>query len=903
MGLLINIFSQGSAYGATGDEDSFFLKVHRPVKIVGNSIPNRGAYFLVKISQSGRQSAHRVELQTEIQGDDPSAWDVNLSDDKVLFLPSPGARTKYVLLTVRAGKDVNEGDSLRIKIIGVNGEEEQNVVIRVTMDSYHPALEPTQYKDWTREEAEKVFFGESLQWDVTLANLGKERDRVQVSAQAPQGWDVQITDGSGPGTKGDSSAIFTISGEAIRPTKNMIDFKLFVNPPADWPKYSPAKITVTAQSLGADKEESASLELSAIKGGLLITASDMDGPWPHPHRLNPGAKTTYILQITNIFDQEKEVELSLDGTVPSGWTCNISPTAATTLQPGQEAEARIEIRAPQEAEPGTELTTRVIASTSTGEQDGVTVSCQVTQKKKVYFVAIDALSYEYLDLNRAGTGKGGTGDWLMPNIHAFMERSSSYSETYVHLPSATDMNHMTNISGSMSGTEGLHSVAAYYYGRDEDGHMVIKDPTHDDLRWGEEGEPVLSMYDVAKNQAYGGDAGAFNAVISGKGWVAELMRDTNGVLDRVAQGQAVPFYLEKPKSYLMGDPPSDEDAAADPDFKWPLGHIIGSRPGMFPDDRWVMEGALRIIENEDPDVFYILMAEVDDGQHMMGTAWDLEEWLDQGTESTWDDISRINPFATREGTLDTVREADYNFGLFLDFLEHRGTRDDVYIVLTADHGQVTHLPKGIDYKEILNKKGITEGENYATIAASAIGFIYDSEPETAERIEEILQKVKRYNRETERRENPFIVLNREEMRTGIDTYTGEAVTSPDELYSIWYAEFPVEDNSKQRWPDLFIFAREHWQIPVYGGELFNLGLKVDFCIPEAPLLVGGHGGTESQHIPLVMSGPGIKAGYVNDTEKIMNSTIAPTIYQLNGWSCPANVDGEPILSCLEGAGE
>ena len=72
--------------------------------------------------------------------------------------------------------------------------------------------------------------------------------------------------------------------------------------------------------------------------------------------------------------------------------------------------------------------------------------------------------------------------------------------------------------------------------------------------------------------------------------------------------------------------------------------------------------------------------------------------------------------------LDIVREADHNFGRFIDFLEQRGTLDDVYIVLTADHGQVTHLPKGIDYKRILREAGISEaeGDRYTTIGASAV---------------------------------------------------------------------------------------------------------------------------------------------------------------------------------------
>ena len=901
--VLVLGLTQAGAYGAALEEDSFSLKVNRPVRSLGSSILNRKTTFLVQVSQCGHRPARNVAMRAELEGDDSSSWDVSLSNDRAAFLPGPRLKSDYLLLNVEAGEGVDEGDVLKVKVIGESDDEVHEVVVEVLADSFHPVLEPTLFKDWRREKAEKLFIAEAPHWNLTLANLGQERDRIQVSVDAPQGWTARVSGVSG--VEGESSAIFSLAGEARLSGRNTIDVDVTLIPPTDWPKNVATPITVTAQSLGAAGEPPASVNLTATKGGFLVTASDLDGGSPRAHNLNPGKATTYILQLTNVFSETKSVDLSVDSVLPAGWTYSIEPSETIAIQPGEQVEARLEVESPRDAPIGSGPTLTVTAEAATGEEDSVVVACRTTEKRKVYFVAIDALNQEYLELNRAGTGKGSDGDWLMPNIHAFMEQGSSYSEAYVHLPAATDMNHLTNISGSMPGTEGLHSVAGYYFGLDENGHMVVHDPSHDVIRWGEEGEPVLTLFDVAKDPAYGGEPTAFNAVIAGKNWVAELMRDPDGVLDRVAHGQDVPFYLEQPRPYIQGDPPSDEDAAADPNYRYPMGRLLGDRPGMFPDDHWVMDGALRIIENEDPDVFYILMAEMDDGQHVMGAAWDLDEWLDQGTESTWDDISRINPLAVREGVLDIAREADHNFGRFIDYLRERGTLDNVQIVVTADHGQVTHLPVGVDYKQILRRAGISpaDGDRYATIGASSVAFIYDSDPETADRIETILQETKRLNQDTGRRENPFVVINREEMRTGVDTYTGEAVATPDELYSIWYAEFPVEDNSKQRWPDLFVFTRENWQIPLYGGALFNLGLDISFAIPELSLMVGGHGGPETLHIPLIFGGPGFKAGYSNSTDKVHNSSIAPTLYALNGWTCPAHVDGPPLTSCMEGSGE
>ena len=49
-----------------------------------------------------------------------------------------------------------------------------------------------------------------------------------------------------------------------------------------------------------------------------------------------------------------------------------------------------------------------------------------SNRKKLIFVAIDGLHPDYLDLDARGFLPGSDGNWLMPNVQAFLKKSMWY---------------------------------------------------------------------------------------------------------------------------------------------------------------------------------------------------------------------------------------------------------------------------------------------------------------------------------------------------------------------------------------------------------------------------------------------------------------------------------------------
>ncbi|HPV43738.1 MAG TPA: twin-arginine translocation signal domain-containing protein, partial [Spirochaetota bacterium] len=70
--------------------------------------------------------------------------------------------------------------------------------------------------------------------------------------------------------------------------------------------------------------------------------------------------------------------------------------------------------------------------------------------RKMIYIAIDALHPAYAFLDSRGNAGGTPGNWLMPNIRSFLDRSLWYPNALAHLPAATDMNHLNAMAGTCS---------------------------------------------------------------------------------------------------------------------------------------------------------------------------------------------------------------------------------------------------------------------------------------------------------------------------------------------------------------------------------------------------------------------------------------------------------------------
>lgn len=166
--------------------------------------------------------------------------------------------------------------------------------------------------------------------------------------------------------------------------------------------------------------------------------------------------------------------------------------------------------------------------------------------------------------------------------------------------------------------------------------------------------------------------------------------------------------------------------------------------------------------------------------------------------------------------------------------------------------------------------------------------IYLSNPSYANAVESLLESFSVFHPVLNKEIHPFVLLNRAEMESGVDGVLGRIAQNGGlkhaELYSEWYIDYPVDDQTKPRWPDLMGFTLHRYQ-GVYTGSL-------------SCHAVGGHGGIgDVQDIPLIIRGPGIKRGAFS--EAVYPADIAPTIYQLLGWVTPKSVDGRVLNEILE----
>jgi predicted AlkP superfamily pyrophosphatase or phosphodiesterase len=538
-------------------------------------------------------------------------------------------------------------------------------------------------------------------------------------------------------------------------------------------------------------------------------------------------------------------------------------------------------------------------------RSSVELRARVRNRPKIYYVAIDGCGRRYLDLNRKGLPFDGTGERLMPRAMSFAARGARMTSASSVLPAVTDPNHTAALSGSWAGTVGLYSVAYQYLGQNALGDPVMERGSRDLLRWGPDGERVQTVFDVNKDPATGGASSTFNAFVSGKVWLSELFRD--GAMDLVVHGKDYPDYVPAPQTYRLGDPPSDDDAEQDhegtnpgpPAFRhlWtPGAQLFGSFPGEFPDDRWTAEAAVRIIEAEDPDVLYVDLANSDTAQHIFGAADRPEEWIDPGTpDILWDDQNIYNENANRDPVLDVIHEADWDFGLITDALDGRHVLGVSFVALLSDHGLTTATKDMLDPGKVLLDSGFIEDDIERMSNRGAMSFIALTDPTKSRQVEDVLQSYEAFDPVEGQMVRPFVVINRAEMDSGIDDVEGAFAKDgvmgnrEGELYSEWCIDVPDPGNTKVRWPDLFIFTRNHFRTVLSASSLSS---RSEAGTP----MTGVHGSPRTGEIVLIMGGPGIQPGVYGAEASIAD--IAPTLYRLLGVTPPGNVNGRALDEIL-----
>jgi len=839
-----------------------------------------------------------------------------------------GKARSWVLVSCAPGTP--EGTVGYIKVTGTRGGETHRLWLKVTALSSMPSLELSRgdlllgqgYRDPVRQ----AFTGRPLTWNLAATNLGGAEDTYALSFRCPHPCRVRFLDGSGREIS--SLKVPGLTQNFLYP--NPVYFRAEVVPGPGLPKNQPVPITFT---LGPGGRSGAASEVTveALNPGLLYSANDLAGTRPHAHQVMPGEVTTFMFHVSNLEADPVNVRLSLTSGAPD-WRASLDRERIEGLAPGSTAQAVLTAVAPQGAEVGARVEFTVRAESDAGRVEEVRVAAEVTDVPNVYYFAIDSMDPEYLDLNREGTGPGSEGDWLMPNLRAFMEESVRYPNARVYLPSATDMNHTNALSGTYTGTQGLYMVGGTWRGFTEHDEVITAPNSMELMRYGPEGKPLKRIFEVAKEETGGK---ALCGFWSNKNWLAEI--EGERTVDIVGHSERFPLFFPPPYKYsAAGDPRSDTDpwdplsgpfsACFYSDttreilipamlgqfnlllglglYIMPVSTFIGMMPGGHCEDRYLFDSFLRSMAEEDPDVCYINIADLDNTGHFTGSSWDTGEWDDKGTPDAVDDESRYSPWMRREDCLDILREADLIFGDFLRTLRERGVYENSIIVFLSDHGMENMKDQArgyqvLDLRQILRSHGLVLNEDYREGGGTEINFIWCQDPAKLGDIENILENYT-VNDPQLGPVKPLVVVNREEMLKGVDLGPRGKIR-PRELYSEFWITHPEEPGG-HRWPDLFVFPLYNYNVAAHGNILSTAANPVGITLGNVPDNVqvgfpGAHGGPQTTRMPLLFKPPSGYPRYQPGTtvdEEAEIGDIAPTIYQILGWEAPDCVDGEPL---------
>jgi outer membrane protein assembly factor BamB/predicted AlkP superfamily pyrophosphatase or phosphodiesterase len=869
---------------AHNSSSSFTIYIEEPSKEVADVVGLRTATYKVEIKNIGTTAIYNIKFACVHPNGTPfkhANWFAK-APERVPSLARGATTIKYMKVTAKATNPPAENSHVTVVLKAYTPTETHFASTVTMMNTYKVHIEcvdPYKYAPKNR-----TGYVHPAVYEMKVTNKGKKTDTIDFVTTKPALWGVDFYKDSActkPLSWDGTYYYITLTAGAT------ITVYMKVSPPTTAVRYDMGVVYVEADSeKGTDPIDNTKIYTTSTISSLLFCVSDNDpnNVYGERHGVNPGYSTTFIIKVFRVEATQFTVTVSIPSGVgwnplliyphdgESGTSVTVERTDIPKIGDYQEVILK---ESPPAGWPHGLPSTLTVSGTDGTISDSVSVTAVCRRDKKVYIINIDSMPYDYLYLDVDG------GDWrtsgkpkLMPNLWKLIEGGtiggryykggSFYTNTISIMPSATDMNHVGIIASAHTAATGAVSVAMYYTGWDgKKLRPIFKSPTYKDVL-------VKTVYDEIK--------GLRTGVIAGKNWVADLF--ASPACEIVANGVVHPFYIEEPATYILGDPKSDKNATTDSPKAYLLGKAVGSLPHHFPSDEWIMQSAIEIIKHEDPDFFYILLANLDEAGHLFGTKYPNE------------DPTTVNQWAKPEEVMDVVREVDVQIGKFIDFLEAQGTYDNSIIVVTADHGMTTvHEVKKveIDLKKHLHYKGIQMGKEYEYCLSmgSLVAFYnFKSKQSTAESLLESY---------TINGVNPiWKVLNQYEMQTAVNEHTGK-------YFNLYCRALAANEGikGKVQLPDLLVIMNTE-----KGGQYNNvmyrdalkagahgLGLPIE-VLPDMLKLtfVGNHGSWSEQHVPLIIRGPGIQANVENGNQYELLDII-PLICKLNKWNMPKATEG------------
>ena len=258
--------------------------------------------------------------------------------------------------------------------------------------------------------------------------------------------------------------------------------------------------------------------------------------------------------------------------------------------------------------------------------------------ERVIIISVDSMNNDYLFNDYQNPGFE-----LTPNMGLLVRNGAAYTAAEAVMPTKTQVNHITIVSGSY--TERIGVPGNFVYDENRSGLFFFEKYVHPWRR------PELIKADTIFQAMERVDPGYTSAVVSGKNFVGRPIW---------ADIQVAPGYLSK------------------------SAERIGVRK--FPEvmffdapDPWTIDNVILVLEEADPDVMLVNLAFLDPVQHILG----------HGSMEAWAALSW----------------ADYQIGRLIEYLTDSGKLGSTLIVLTADHGQ-SNKWESVNIGKVLRESGI-----------------------------------------------------------------------------------------------------------------------------------------------------------------------------------------------------
>jgi len=402
---------------------------------------------------------------------------------------------------------------------------------------------------------------------------------------------------------------------------------------------------------------------------------------------------------------------------------------------------------------------------------------------------------------------------LMPNLFAFKQKASVGTQHHSVFPTVTRVNSASYATGSYPGTHGLLGNAVYFPNVDKNKAIGT---TYEDL---------MKVQKTESNQL-------LTSVSLGE--VIESAGERMMVFSSGTTGQA---FLQNHK---VGN-----GAIINPDLILPeslktqvlaeIGEVPQKGSDVYAKHKWVTDALIKYgLQDQGPLVSAVWLSDPDGSAHRYGIG---------STQA-----------------VSALAFVDQQFGRTLDSLKSRGLSGKFNIIISTDHGFVTHKGKQ-NLTDLLIEQGLKKDkESDDVVIAEGAVYVKDHNETVIKKIVSVLHK---------------------------QDWIGAVFTKPKTKGSMYGAvdgtlSFEViHYNHPKRSGDILV-------APDWNDEINDKGYKgTDFSTG-----VAGHGGSSPYevNIALMVSGPDFKSGYQNALPT-SNVDITPTVLGIYQLAIPSKMDG------------